>query len=318
MRPPEGEAISAGILNRSIETAQKRVEQRNYTIRKHTLEYDDVMNKQRKELYAFRNEVLHTNDVEGLSSEILTDVCSSAAEKYFVSRGTDEGWDPEGYRQWLMSHFPITFEEGYFDQDLIDVPEIENMASEVILKAFKEKLARDNSKIPLEYRLNNPVPPTSEAIRRLIIRKIDQHWQEHLLRMDHLRADVALRSVGQRDPLTEFKHEAFKLFDEFSQTVRTEIAHDFFRFELMVAPPPPTIQQLLSSIQLETNRSLFNDMEEKSAPPPPSPSQNGHKQEAPKQTPIIMEAKAGRNDPCPCGSGKKYKKCCAPDDEKEA
>lgn len=262
VRPPEGEPISAGILNKSIETAQKRVEQRNYTIRKHTLEYDDVMNKQRQEIYAFRNDIIHANAMEPIAIELVESVCTHGAEQFFQSRNTEGGWNPEGYRQWLMQHFPVSFDEGYFDQDLLEVADIEKMASEKIVHALKEKLARENAKIPPEQRQHMETSPIDAAIRHMMIRKIDQLWQEHLLRMDHLRAEVSLRSVGQRDPLTEFKHEAFALFHEFSQTLRTDIALDLFKFEIRMQPHP-SLQQLLSTLQLETTRSFLEDMETK-------------------------------------------------------
>lgn len=320
VRPPEGEPISASILNRSIETAQKRVEQRNYTIRKHTLEYDDVMNRQRQEIYAFRNEILHTENVEALAVEVIESVCAQASEQYFQNRSVEGGWDPEGYRQWLMQHFPITFEEGFFDKDHMESTDLEQLAIDKIVTAFKEKLERENNKIPLDQRIRETTPPTSEAIRNMMIRKIDQMWQEHLLRMDHLRADVSLRSVGQRDPLTEFKHEGFALFHEFSQNLRTEIAHDMFRFEI-VFQQRPTIQELLSQINLETTRSFVPELEVKPTPAPQPASERreaaeNYATETTKQSPIVSTVpRTGRNDPCPCGSGKKYKKCCAPKDE---
>lgn len=330
VRPPENEPISSPILNRSIETAQKRVEQRNYTIRKHTLEYDDVMNKQRQEIYGFRNEVLHTAEIEALAEELLETVCIHAAEQFFQSRSTEGGWDPEGYRQWLMQHFPITFEEGFFDQDHLDVEDFEKMASERIIGAFKEKLVRENSKIPQEQQeMEDQELPTSRAMRHLMTRKIDHFWQEHLLRMDHLRADVNLRSVGQRDPLTEFKHEAFTLFHELSKELRAEIAQDLFRFEIRIAPPP-TLQQLLANLQLETTRSFVPEVEARkpeeavsaanslSHLKPEINDESGESEEEEPQKPIIHSARAGRNDPCPCGSGKKYKKCCAALDEATA
>ncbi len=257
-RPPEGEPISAGILNKSIETAQKRIEQRNYTVRKHTLEYDDVMNKQRQEIYAFRNEVLHSKNVEPLAVELLQTVCGSAADQYFRSRSEDGGWDPEGYREWLMRHFPVTFPEGFFDNDHSDIEELEHMASEKIIHAFEDKLNRESAKIGSTP--DSGIKPTNEAVRNLIVRKIDGLWQEHLLKMDHLRTDVNLRTVGQRDPLTEFKHEAFNLFDEFSRTLRTEIAQDLFRFEIM-RRPPQSIQQILNQLQMETNRSFAAELD---------------------------------------------------------
>lgn len=257
-RPPEGEPISAGILNKSIETAQKRIEQRNYTVRKHTLEYDDVMNKQRQEIYAFRNEVLHSKNVEPLAVELLQNVCGSSADQFFRSRSEDGGWDPEGYREWLMRHFPVTFPEGFFDNDHADIEELENMASEKIIHAFEDKLSRESAKIGLAT--DSGIRPTNEAVRNLIVRKIDGLWQEHLLKMDHLRTDVNLRTVGQRDPLMEFKHEAFNLFDEFSRTLRTEIAQDLFRFEIF-RRPPQSIQQILNQLQMETNRSFAAELD---------------------------------------------------------
>lgn len=325
-RPPEGEPISAPILNKSIETAQKRIEQRNYTIRKHTLEYDDVMNKQRQEIYAFRNEILHVEDVSALTVDLLESVCASACEKFFQNRSEEGAWDPEGYRQWLISHFPVSFEEGYFDQEFLDVPELEKMASERIIKAFQEKLTRENAKALPPQEGMAPAQPGSEAVRHLMIRKCDQLWQEHLLTMDHLRSDVNLRTVGQRDPLTEFKHEAFRHFDEFGYNLRTEIAQALFRFEV-ITQPHPSIQQLLRGLQLETNRSFLKDLE---APPAPNnhnreqiPSSEAEEspesipQREEKLEPVSVLPKTGRNDLCPCGSGKKYKKCCGAQKEGE-
>lgn len=297
-RPDEGEPISAPILNRSVETAQKRIEQRNYNARKHTLEYDDVMNKQRQEIYAFRNELLHVEDVTPLAHEVIETVCVNGAEENLQDRGYEGGWNPEGYRQWLINLFPVSLPEGVFDDDRLDFEEILQKATNIVLTSFDDKIKRETSKFEIPPGGRNP---TNEAIRNLMVRKIDQKWQQHLLAMDHLRSDVNLRSVGQRDPLTEFKHEAFKLFDEFSRTIRREIAHSLFRFE-MIPQHAPSIQELLKTISLETNRSFTNELEEAAAIPAPI--------EPVKVTPITAEDKAGRNEPCPCGSGKKYKKCC--------
>lgn len=321
-RPPEGEPISASILNKSIETAQKRIEQRNYVMRKHTLEYDDVMNKQRQEIYGFRNEILHAENVEPIAVELLESVCATAADMFFRSRSEEGGWDPEGFRQWLIRHFPISFEEGFFDQDNLDIDELELMASEKIIQAFKDKLARENSKVAALPRVpqGSSTTPAFEAVRNLMVRKIDNLWQEHLLRMDHLRSDVSLRAVGQRDPLMEFKHEAFALFDEFGRTLRSEIAHDLFRFEIM-RQDHPSIQQLLAGLQLETNRSFLNEFE---GQPMQATMQTGNSGEAMEQSaeeamqkPITVLPKINRNDSCPCGSGLKYKKCCGQNKDEE-
>jgi len=310
-RPPEGEPISASILNKSIETAQKRVEQRNYTIRKHTLEYDDVMNKQRHEVYAFRNDILHTDRPEEIAVEVLNDVCQMNAEKFFKNRSEEGAWDPEGYRQWLIGHFPVSFDESYFDDDLLDTADYEKMAAEKVIEAFHEKLNRENSKVAHTDQTSNQAPkkPAQEAIRNLMIRKNDRLWQEHLLTMDHLRSEVSLRAVGQRDPLLEFKHEAFSCFDEFGKNLRDEIAHALFRFEIITRQV--SLQDLLAGLQLETNRSLFAGLEVR--PPQAGPGAPV----APVAEPTLIEQpvvaqgpQVGRNDICPCGSGKKYKKCC--------
>jgi preprotein translocase subunit SecA len=145
-----------------------------------------------------------------------------------------------------------------------------------------------------------------------MIRKVDQLWQEHLLRMDHLRSDVNLRTVGQRDPLMEFKHDAFAFFDEFSRTLRTEAAQDLFRFQIVMRAPP-TLQDMLAQLQLETNRSFVPEDNQAQPPAPQTDEERFTPAEEPKQEklqPILAGPKPGRNDNCPCGSGKKYKKCC--------
>lgn len=315
-RPSEGEPISAGMLNKSIETAQKRVEQRNYMMRKHTLEYDDVMNKQRKEIYSFRNEVIQIDDIEPVAIEVIESVCKLGAERFMQNRSEEGAWDPEGYRQWLMHLFPVTFEPQEFDQDYLDVEQIEILAAEKVIQAFKDKLKRENLKVSAQLiATGEPPQPAHNAVRNLMIRKTDQMWQEHLLRMDHLRADVTLRAVGQRDPLTEFKHEAFALFDELSRNLRTEIARSIFRFEIIA--PQQTLEQLLmsSGLRLERNRSLFDDLqkgaqESNDNPQKQHEEENGESEEHERSEPIAAEPRVGRNELCPCGSGKKYKKCC--------
>ena len=190
-------------------------------------------------------------------------VCRLGAERFLQNRSEEGGWDPEGYRQWLMHLFPVTFELQEFDRDHLDLEQIEEIAIEKVVHAFKDKLKRENLKVPPQLLLEGEPPkPAHSAVRNLMIRKSDQLWQEHLLRMDHLRSDVTLRAVGQRDPLTEFKHEAFALVDELSRNVRTEIARAIFRFEI-IAPQQPSFQELLanSGLRMEKNRSLFDELE---------------------------------------------------------
>lgn len=245
-RPPEGEPIKAKVLNKSIETAQKRVEQRNYTIRKHTLEYDDVMNKQRAEVYSFRNELLHTQDPLALVDEILDDLCSVITAQFFVSKTVEGGWNPRGYCDWLITHFPLNFEFEEYDNDYLSIEEIEKKTSEKIRSAFKTKIGiqleaieRVKSRMAAAAQEINPLLVIYDVIRNLLIRNIDRLWQEHLLNIDHLRTEVNLRSIGNKDPLLEFKHEAFQLFSELSKKMKIEIAHALFKFEMVLPDPEP-------------------------------------------------------------------------------
>lgn len=237
-RPPEGEAISASILNKSIETAQKRVEQRNYTIRKHTLEYDDVMNKQRSEIYSFRNEVLHTEDTTKLAKEVLESLLVQVTTRFCGEKQKNL----EGLRHWLVTNFPLAFEEDELRNESLTLHELEDIICNKILAAFDQKIAVQLDKIlkmQALFATRAPVNSTPdevlhEVLRSILIRSIDRLWQEHLLHIDHLRTEVSLRSIGQKDPLLEFKHEAFALFNTLSRTIKEEIAHALFKFEMMI------------------------------------------------------------------------------------
>ena len=271
-RPPEGEPISAKVLNKSIETAQKRVEQRNYQMRKHTLEYDDVMNKQRSEIYAFRNEVLHTDNTMKLAEEVLESLCFQMAQKFLVSRTSQ--WQPEEYRQWLTTHFPVTFDPAQFDNDYLQITDIEKSAIDNVLTAFRYKIAHekeviDNAQkgVPDNAPRHDPEQILKEVVRNVLTRSIDRLWQEHLLNIDHLRTEVHLRVVGQKDPLLEFKHEAFMLFNDFSEKLKVEIAHALFKFQMMIPEDEtgPEEKKKKSTpkqqVEFKTNLSLMPEME---------------------------------------------------------
>lgn len=250
-RPPEGEPISAKVLNKSIETAQKRVEHRNYSIRKHTLEYDDVMNKQRKEVYAFRNELLFAEKPLEIAKEIIETTIFQISSHYLQSRS--KHWDVEGFTSALMVHFPVSFEQGFFADETSSASELEKKASEKILSAFHQKIHHQQDLL-IAFRpdLTNAEKAQSvlqEVVRNLMARKIDQLWQEHLLHIDHLRSDVHMRTVGQKDPLLEFKHESFKLFENFSRTLREDISRDLFRFEMMPQSQQQQFREKLEMLQ---------------------------------------------------------------------
>jgi preprotein translocase subunit SecA len=273
-RPPEGEPISAKVLNKSIETAQKRIESRNYNIRKYTLEYDDVINKQRKEIYSFRNDLLFSENPINIAKEILKDTSFSISEKYKNSQNI------LGYKEELMTHFPITFSFSETSQNLLEE------VSTTIINSFEEKL---NYQTQIIKNLNEDAENIlKEAIRNILILKLDELWQKHLLAIDHLRSDVQLRSIGQKDPLMEFKHESFRLFDFFSQNVKLEMSKNLFLFEM--APKQRDMQDILSSLEMHQSQNIEQNDEKKNL--------------------SSIKQKIGRNILCPCGSGKKYKRCC--------
>ncbi|MCH9704067.1 MAG: SEC-C domain-containing protein, partial [Chlamydiae bacterium] len=293
-RPPEGEPISANILNRSIQTAQKRVEGRNYMMRKHTLEYDDVMNKQRQEVYNFRNEILRSDEILEEAYTLLDNVCEQLASEHFVSRSHEGGWNPKAFCEALLSYFPVSFSIEEFDDDHSERDVLEERAKAKVVAAFEKLYAQEVEKTGNEKQ-------TQAAVRGVILQKVDELWQEHLLAMDHLRTEVSLRAVAQRDPLMEFKHEAFRLFHDLTARLHTETAKNLFKIE--VQPPTGMFEDILNEVNMETNRMIFDGMETPEEEPNEPPAEK-------KSAPLLASPKVGRNDLCPCKSGKKYKKCC--------
>lgn len=311
LRPPEGEVISSPLLTRSIEVAQKRIEQRNYSYRKHTLEYDDVMNKHRQEIYAFRNEILHSASVRGMCNEILGDLIRQRMQQYLVDPTRDDQWDIEGLRTWLMEFFPVRFESSAFDQDVRNAEKLDEFIYQRVKRALQEKLDRECEKICfLEMQREGAVLEEAQiratqavegALARLLVYKLDRLWQEHLLTMDHLRTEVNLRTVGQKDPLMEFKQEAFDSFMHLNEQLSSEMTKDLFSFSV-IPQNANWFQEMVQQVKMEKDRSLVGELEGEE-PQVENVSSV--------QPPVVSDPnQAGRNEPCPCGSGKKYKKCC--------
>jgi preprotein translocase subunit SecA len=254
-RPAEGEPISAKVLNKSIETAQKRVEQRNYSIRKHTLEYDDVMNKQRKEVYAFRNDLLHTDNTIQIAEEMVQAATSQTMAPYMALKAQGKDW-LDSCKTALISQFPVHFDEKLLSDSSLSPEQIEKQVTEWVMAALHTKLTTQKGLVAAfrpdlvdPERLHNIL---QEVLRNLMTRRIDNLWQEHLLAIDHLRSDVHMRTVGQKDPLLEFKHESFNLFQAFSEKLKLEIMRDLFRFEMIPQPSnEQRLQQVLSKLHKE-------------------------------------------------------------------
>jgi preprotein translocase subunit SecA len=287
----EGEELEHPWLNRSVETAQKRVEQRNYLMRKRTLEFDDVMNQQREVVYGYRNEVMDSENPRELIYEVINEIVPKKTAEYLeVSEGAEP--DAEGLLQWINTTFPLGLSKERAAFDTRSVEESGAFLVETIREAYERKAALE----------------VADAVRGLeryiILNAIDRLWQEHLYAMDGLREAVYLRSFGQKDPLVEYKNDAYAMFVDLMDTIKGEVLSNLFRsttnlqaFEQMLA----NIPQILSRPEMMLNPETGESAEKPSAAPAKPKFELPLKRELPK---------AGRNEPCPCGSGKKFKSCC--------
>jgi preprotein translocase subunit SecA len=301
----EGEELQHPLLNRSIETAQRRVEEHNFAIRKRTLEYDDVMNKQREVLYGFRNDIIRGDNPREAIFDIIEEVVDARVAEYLPEDKLADEWDIDGLLRWVNHAFPLGLRRDQIEQKTAD--EIRQVILDKVQKAYGAKAANEN-------------PDALKAIERLIVlNALDRLWQEHLYNMDQLRNGIGLRAYGQRDPLVEYKAEAFAMFEEMMDNVKNEIASNVFRsasslaaFENFLRALP---QQLIAP-DLATSTSFGQTAAARAQQPTAggAPQQGGDMvEEAIEQAtaPIRRDApKVGRNQPCPCGSGKKYKNCC--------
>ena len=252
---------------------------------------------------------------------MIENICSSKAHEYFTNKDNSGNWPHEELRKFLMTTFPVFFTEDSFNHEHAKLEEIEQLIIDKILEAFEQKLSYQMQLIeqltPSGSDSNKLSKLLNEVINNLMLRKIDQLWQEHLLSIDHVRSDVHLRVIGQKDPLLEFKHEAFLLFDSFSNELKLEISKDLFRFEMISPKRREEIENTISKLQMHKNKSFVPQPGREISPPPMNKSQNIPSSpdtidtnDTTKTISPHNEIKVGRNDLCPCGSGKKYKKCC--------
>lgn len=304
----EGESLEHPWLNKSVETAQKRVEQRNYLQRKRSLEFDDVMNQQREVIYGWRNDAITAENVRPMIYEVVNEEIPQRVISFLPP---DDSRNEEGLLNWVNSTFPLGLnkETSYFDGKAAD--EVSNFLIERIKKSYELKCGHEESDA-LRF-----------LERHIMLSAIDRRWQEHLYGMDSLREAVYLRAYGQKDPLIEFKNEAYEMFIELMSNIKGEILHNLFRstsnimaFEQFLSQLPvfleaPTLdgdhsQQPAGPVQSQRPKAIHApsslDVEGE------EPSLDAALASRPK--PVQASAKPGRNDPCPCGSGKKYKHCC--------
>jgi preprotein translocase subunit SecA len=294
----EGEELEHKWLNYSIESAQKKVEQQNFSIRKRLLQYDDVLNKQREVIYGIRNAALHSDRPKDIIFEMIEEEIATRLETAGYGEKGASATNLEGLVGWLNSHFPVS-------------AKVEEMTgnAETLLKSLVER-------IRAAYALKESVEDQAALgglERYIVINAIDHHWQEHLTEMEELRRSIGLRSYGQKDPLSEYKGEAFRFFEELMNNVRLQICTSLFR--------SATNRDAFENLFAILSRSAR--MQGPAAAPTAlgaaaqSAAPAGEAPAAPAEQEIKLPAvtirretpKVGRNDPCPCGSGKKFKNC---------
>jgi preprotein translocase subunit SecA len=302
----EGEELEHPWLNRSVETAQKRVEQRNYLMRRRTLEFDDVMNQQREVIYGYRNEVMDVENPRALIHEVITEAVPKKVAEFLTTENDSEP-DVTGLLQWLNTTFPLglTAEKCAFESRSIE--ENGRFVLEAIIEAYDRKAAIEDA------------AARSGLEKYVILNAVDRLWQEHLYAMDSLREAVYLRAYGQKDPLTEYKTEAYAIFVELMESIKNEVLNNLFRsttnlqaFEQLLASLP---QHLMQRDLLEPSQGGIAAQSQNQLPPS-APSAPGSAASAEMDRafaapqPKKEAPRVGRNDPCVCGSGKKYKSCC--------
>jgi preprotein translocase subunit SecA len=289
----EGEVITHGMVTRSIERAQKKVEARNFSIRKRLLEYDDVMNQQREVIYSLRDKALHSSDV----SEDIKTITDDYIDDLLEAHNVNDDWDVDGLQSELSSVMTVDLEESSIHQQPLENLHKVIQDAAVSIYSDREKLVD---------------PDFMRAFERyILLRTIDDKWKDHLYAMDQLREGVNLRAYGQKDPLLEYKSEGFDIFVQALADVNREVIQRLYRTQLHGMQEAPTLRsaQAPSGIQIRHADSTGMGF----VAPPQGASSGGPAQQqaaqAGKQKPITVAEKVGRNNPCPCGSGKKYKKC---------
>ena len=303
----DGEVIEHGMVTSAISRAQKRVEAHNFDIRKHLLEYDNVMNKQREEVYRQRNEALTSDDI---SARVLDDILDTVADRVEVALGDSRAHSSEWNLRGLADEMSLLLMT-IVDEDSLkaDTPEaLRDLAGELAEKAYRTRESEFTPEV------------TRELEKHLYLFTIDEKWREHLHELDHLKGGIGLRAYGQRDPLVEYKKEAFSLFETMMNDVREEFVKRFFRVQLapqaaqqVIAQEPQAPRHMIAQ-HAEAEAFGGAPVDDGEVPPPsssaPPPQATVRAVDPNRQRPMV-----GRNDPCWCGSGKKYKKCHQPTDE---
>jgi preprotein translocase subunit SecA len=296
----EGEELEHPLLNRSIESAQKKVEQQNYAIRKKLLQYDDVLNQQREVVYGIRNAAIYApRSKDIIFEQVEEEIENRLAIAGFGEKGGSNAAAIESFVGWANTHFPVGLRVDELSGD--DAGALKALVMGRIRKAYEMK---ESAEIP---------EALGSLERYVVINAIDHHWQEHLTEMEELRRSIGLRGYGQKDPLVEYKSEAYNFFEELMTNVRLQICTGLFRSASNLSSFENMLSILARSARTQGPETLQAPQPEAAASPngraSPAAQLDQPEIKLPKVTLRRDTPKVGRNDPCPCGSGKKYKHC---------
>ncbi len=282
----EDEPIEHNMISKAIENAQRKVEGHNFDIRKHLLEYDDVMNKQREVIYRQRREVLAGADINNIIQNMTSDLIETVVEDFSQERRSSEDWDWQDFDKRMLEFFNIQPEWN------------EEARAGMDREAFREKLRALVANAYSAQEQRNSVPIQRHLERVVLLQMVDNLWKDHLLSMDHLKQGIGLRGYGQKNPLNEYKREGYELFMRMIEMVKEETVSTLMRVHVVQEDEVERLEEehrRRQAQEMQLNMGAAGVQENENAP----------------QQPIKREIdKIGRNADCPCGSGKKYKKCC--------
>jgi preprotein translocase subunit SecA len=277
----EGEPIEHRMITKAIEGAQRKVEGHNFEIRKHLLEYDDVMNKQREVIYELRTQVLGADQLKDTFLEMLEEVVDDLVAGQLSADLHPEEWDLVALQEAIKRQFGVEVNVQEFPRTRADLPSLCEFIFERLRQSYDQK----------EAQMGEPMMRHLEKV--IMLQLIDTRWKDHLLAMDHLKEGIGLRGYAQKNPLNEYKREAFEIFSTMMSLIKTEITA--YLFKIQAGKLEETVPKM------DGRRPRY--IEHRGG----GPAGNGDG----KPAPVRREGrKIGRNEPCPCGSGKKYKRCC--------
>jgi preprotein translocase subunit SecA len=284
---PDDVPIEQKMLNNAIETAQRKVEGRNYSIRKNVLEYDDVMNKQREIIYSQRREVLDVSDISKIVMQLAFSNISKIVDEYFENANSIKEVDFESLNAVLFNLFG--------EQKLISIDDIEVMEEELIKEKLNEKITKIYNDRHQKAKELNAEEIVQKIERHLILNTVNERWMDHIDAISQLKDGINLRAYGQTNPVEAYKLESFSMFDELIGSIQEEATKAVFSVR-------PKSEESLSNVVVKETKSNISNI-----------VTNENQEQSRKKEPVKVDKKVGRNEACPCGSGKKYKQCCGKD-----